>query len=189
MSSFEIAVRSLLGTVFLVSSLSKARDRAAYRGFVRSLAHMRVGPPALDEPAARAVLAAEFATWTLLAVPVGPAGRLGLLLATLLLAAFTFGIVRTLRRRSPVACNCFGLSTTLVGARHAVRNVLLAAAALGCLAAPAAGGPAGAGHLLVAALAGLVTGLVTTALDEIVALFRPLPDTRTPRAPVRPSAP
>ncbi|MEU9086085.1 MauE/DoxX family redox-associated membrane protein [Streptomyces sp. NPDC048357] len=188
MSSFEIAVRSLLGTVFLVSSLSKARDRAAYRGFVRSLAHMRVVPPALDEPAARAVLAAEFATWMLLVVPAGPAGRLGLLLATLLLAAFTFGIARTLRRRSPVACNCFGPSATPVGRRHVVRNVLLAAAALGCLLAPAAGGPAGAGHVLVAAVAGLVTGLVTTALDEIVALFRPLPDTRASRAPVRPSA-
>ncbi|MEU9165447.1 MauE/DoxX family redox-associated membrane protein [Streptomyces sp. NPDC048424] len=189
MSSFEIAVRSLIGTVFLVSSLSKARNRAAYRGFVRSLAHMRVGPPALDEPTARTVLAAEFATWMLLAVPTAPAGRLGLLLATLLLAAFTFGIARTLRRRSPVACNCFGLSTTPVGGRHLVRNVLLAAVALGCLLAPAARGPAGAGHVLVAAIAGLVTGLVTTALDEIVALLRPLPDTGTSRAPVRPYAP
>ncbi|MFE6836496.1 MauE/DoxX family redox-associated membrane protein [Streptomyces sp. NPDC057705] len=189
MSSFEIAVRSLIGTVFLVSSLSKARNRAAYRGFVRSLAHMRIGPPALDEPTARAVLTAEFATWTLLAVPTRTAGRLGLLLAALLLAAFTFGIARTLRRRSPVACNCFGLSATPVGARHVVRNLLLAAVAVGCLLAPAARGPAGPGHVLVAVLAGLAAGLVTTALDEITALFRPLPDGGTSRAPVRPFAP
>ncbi len=37
---------------------------------------------------------------------------------------------------------------------------------------------------MVAACAGLVMGLVTTALDEIVALFRPLPDTGPP-PPVR----
>ncbi|MEU2281570.1 MauE/DoxX family redox-associated membrane protein [Streptomyces sp. NPDC013178] len=175
MTSLEIAARSLIGTVFLISSLSKARSRAAYQDFAHSLARMRVVPPALQGLAAPAVVTAEFAVWALLAVPTAQAGTLGQLLATSLLAAFTVGIARTVRRRSAVTCRCFGASATPVGVRHIARNALLVVVALSCLLAPVSGS-ASAGEAAVAALAGLAMGLVTAALDEILALFRPLTD-------------
>ncbi|MFD8001131.1 MauE/DoxX family redox-associated membrane protein [Streptomyces mirabilis] len=184
MSSFEIAARSLMGTVFLISSLSKTRSRESYQDFANSLAQMRVVPLALEGLATRAVVIAEFAVWALLAVPTAQAGRLGQILAAGLLAAFTVGISQTVRRRSPVACRCFGDSGTSVGVRHIVRNALLAAVALSCLLVPAPGS-ASAGKAMVAALVGLVTGLVTTALDEIFTLFRPITETDTSRSSTR----
>ncbi|MEU6097841.1 MauE/DoxX family redox-associated membrane protein [Streptomyces sp. NPDC047079] len=171
----EIAARSLIGTVFLISSLSKARSREAYQHFAHSLARMRVVPLALEGLTTRAVVIAEFAVWALLAVPTAQAGRLGQLLATWLLAVFTVGIAQTMRRRSAVACRCFGASATPLGVRHLARNALLATVALSCLLAPVSGS-ASAGEGAVAAVAGLAMGLVTAALDEIFALFRPLSD-------------
>ncbi|MHB9863460.1 MauE/DoxX family redox-associated membrane protein [Streptomyces sp. YIM S03343] len=189
MSSFEIAARSLIGTVFLISSLSKARSREAYRDFADSLARIRAVPAAAEGLAARAVVAAEFAVWVLLAVPTARAWRLGQFLALWLLAAFTVAIARTMRRRSPVACGCFGASAAPVGFRHIARNALLAAVALSCLLAPVSGS-ASVGEAAVAALAGLAMGLVTTVLDEIFALFRPLTDIdasrSSPRFPIEP---
>ncbi|MFJ1805758.1 MULTISPECIES: MauE/DoxX family redox-associated membrane protein [unclassified Streptomyces] len=184
MSSFEIAARSLIGTVFLISSVSKARSRESYQDFAHSLAQMRVVPLALEGSATRLVVIAEFAVWALLAVPTAQAGWMGQLLAAGLLAAFTVGILRTVRRRSPVTCPCFGVSSTPLGGRHIVRNALLTGVALSSLLVPASG-PASAGKALVAALVGLVMGLVTAVLDEIFALFQPITENDTSRSSTR----
>ncbi|MCX4400010.1 hypothetical protein OG887_44160 (plasmid) [Streptomyces sp. NBC_00053] len=189
MSSFEIAARSLIGTVFLISSLSKARSRGAYRDFANSLAQMRLVPLALEGLAARVVVIAEFAVWVLLAVPTAQTAWMGQFLAVGLLAAFAVGISQTMGQRSPVTCRCFGVSSTPVGGWHIVRNALLASVALSCLLVPASSSVS-LGKAMVAALVGLVMGLLTTVLDEIFALFQPITeiDTREPSArfPIEP---
>ncbi|GLF99549.1 MauE/DoxX family redox-associated membrane protein [Streptomyces yaizuensis] len=111
----------------------------------------------------------------------------GLALAAVLLAAFTALAVSAARGGNRVPCRCFGRTTTPLGAVHAVRNaVLLAVAVTGLVATALPGWSPGAGDpvaALTAVLAGAALGLLTTALDDLAALFRPLPRGPLPRSP------
>ncbi|MCX5207774.1 methylamine utilization protein MauE [Kitasatospora sp. NBC_00240] len=184
----EIVVRVGQGCLLLVFTLSVygkvrgRRDFAEFTASVRALVPLfgRSRPPAASAPAvpvlAVSVVAAEATVVAALAVPgTAPAG---FALAAALLAPFTLLALAAARRRSDTPCRCFGRSTTPLGAVHAVRNAgLLAVAAAGLaatvLSGPRPGGPPAA--TVTAWLAGGVLGLLATALDDLVGLFRPLP--------------
>ncbi|MFF0470174.1 MauE/DoxX family redox-associated membrane protein [Micromonospora zamorensis] len=164
----DIALRCLIGVVFLSATFGKVRSRASWREFVASLAAMRVVPTRLVPATAGAVGLAEAAVPVLL---LPQTGRLGHVLAALLLVAFSSGIVVTLRRRQRVACRCFGAAGAPLGRRHLLRNGLLITAALfGVAAGSASGGVAPAG-VAVAAVAGAVGGLLFVWFDDITDLF------------------
>ncbi|MDO3687524.1 MauE/DoxX family redox-associated membrane protein [Micromonospora sp. C28ISP2-4] len=165
----DIALRCLIGVVFLAATYGKVHSRVSWREFVASLAAMRVVPARLVPAVAGVVGLAEAAVPVLLLVP--PTRRLGHVLAALLLVAFSSGIIITLSRRQRVACRCFGATGAPLGRRHLLRNgLLIAAAAVGVAAAGATGEVAPAG-VAVAAVAGAVSGLLFVWFDDITDLF------------------
>ncbi|WP_413803761.1 MauE/DoxX family redox-associated membrane protein [Streptomyces iranensis] len=169
-----IAVRAMIGVVFLIAFLSKSAGRGRFTAFVESLPAMGVVPLRLVGPAAVAVVAAEGAVCALLIVESNGATVAGLALAAGLLSAFTAAIARTIRRGTGATCRCFGASAAPLGRRHLLRNVVLTAvAAAAGLMAQADRAPATATGALVAAAAGLVTGALVTVLDDLTELFRP----------------
>lgn len=170
----EIAVRCLIGVVFLVSSIGKAAGRGSFDGFAASVGGMRVLPRRVVRPVALVVVAAEYAVWGLLTVPARAATVTGLLLAMTLLAAFTLAIVLVTRQGARVPCRCFGRSAAPLGIRHAVRNCVLAVLAAGGATVAATSSPVRMEEAVVAGLAGVVLGVLTVMYDDIVELFRPL---------------
>jgi hypothetical protein len=165
-----VGCRLLIAVVFLVSVATKLADLPA---FVESVRGLRVLPAPLARAGAGAVVAAEAAIVLLLAVPVAATGVAGFGVAVAALVAFGAAIALSLRRGRRAPCRCFGRSTTPLGWHHVVRNGALTAVALLGAVATAGAGPAHPGGLAVAAAAGAVAGLLVTALDDIVALFRP----------------
>ncbi|WP_413098690.1 MauE/DoxX family redox-associated membrane protein [Streptomyces sp. Inha503] len=194
MQYLVIAVRAMIGVVFLIAFLSKSAGRGRFTAFVESLPAMGVVPPRLVGPAAGAVVAAEGAVCALLIVEYDGVTVAGLALAAGLLSVFAAAIARTIRRGTGAACRCFGASAAPLGRRHLLRNVVLtavaAAAGLMTLADPA---PATATGALVAAVAGLVAGVLVTVLDDLAELFSPsrarqIPDSTRAHTIRRPSA-
>ncbi|MER5903689.1 MauE/DoxX family redox-associated membrane protein [Streptomyces mirabilis] len=181
-----LAVRLLVGIVFAASATGKLRGAAAFRGFEESARSMGV-PARLSRLVAVAVVVGECAAVVLLAL--GPGGAPGFVLTLLLLAAFTTGIVRSLRSGTKASCACFGASTAPIGRRHVVRNTVLLALAVFGLAAALAGTPAPnqAAGVLIAAFGALVGALLVIFTDELGTLF----DDGAPRTSgrVRGSAP
>lgn len=171
----SIGVRCLVGTVFLVSSASKVVAPGASRAFVASLHDLRLLPPRLVRPLALVVVVGEIAVWVLLATPAAPAVAVGFLLAAGLLVAFAVGIGLATYRGRRVPCRCFGASTVPLGPRHVVRNGILAAVATTGAAVVNTTGPLHPGGVVVAALAGLLLGGLTAVLDDLLALYRPIP--------------
>jgi hypothetical protein len=108
--------------VFAASATGQLRGAAAFRGFEESARSMGV-PARLSRLVAVAVVVGECAAVVLLAL--GPGGAPGFVLTLLLLAAFTTGIVRSLRSGTKASCACFGASTAPIGRRHVVRNTVL----------------------------------------------------------------
>ncbi|MEU4174566.1 MauE/DoxX family redox-associated membrane protein [Streptomyces sp. NPDC026589] len=179
------AVRGCLLLVFTRSVLGKVQNPAAFAEFTGTVRALRLpGPlPASSLAAlvvtAEAVLVPAFALPGLLAPPTVLVAGLGI--AAVLLAAFTALAVAAARSGRRTPCRCFGRTTTPLGAVHAVRNSILLAVAVTGLVAVAVGGP-GTGDpvaVLTASLAGAVLGLLVTALDDLVTLFRPLPRKET----------
>ncbi|AGP61091.1 MauE/DoxX family redox-associated membrane protein [Streptomyces rapamycinicus] len=181
MQYLVIAVRAMIGVVFLIAFASKSAGRGRFTAFVESLPAMGVVPPRLVGPAAWAVVGAEGAVCALLIVESDGATVAGLALAAGLLSVFAAAIARTIRRGTGATCRCFGASAAPLGRRHLLRNVLLttvaAAAGLMTLADQA---PATATGAIVAAVAGLVAGALVTVLDDLAELFGP---SRARRAP------
>jgi hypothetical protein len=95
-----------------------------------------------------------------------------LLLAGVLLTAFTASIVVALRRRVRTTCRCFGPNAQPLGRRHVVRNGLLLTvvllAVLSLRSPMTASDPA---PLILGAVAGLLGAAVLVLFDEIVELF------------------
>ncbi|MDQ1025264.1 putative membrane protein YphA (DoxX/SURF4 family) [Streptomyces umbrinus] len=165
-----LALRCLIGVVFLTSSLSKVAGRGRFHAFAESLRTMDLLPGGWVGAAARIIVVAEFATWMLLVV--SPAA--GFVLAATLLTVFAVGIAHAVRRGVHAPCQCFGgTSVRPLGRPHVLRNVLLAAgAAVGTPAVllPGELRPAGA---CVAALAGLCGAGLVVLLDDFLELFAP----------------
>ncbi|MFI5912132.1 MauE/DoxX family redox-associated membrane protein [Dactylosporangium sp. NPDC051541] len=176
MGYLEVAARLLLATVFAVALFGKVTGGRAYAAFADSIARMRVLPARVARPAALASVVTEGAVVLLLVLPWRWAAVAGFVLAAGLLAVFAAAIAISLRGGNRAPCRCFGASATPLGRGHIVRNLILIVIALTGLAAAAAVG-AGAGAIaipgaVVAGAAGLVAGIVVTAYDDIVTLFR-----------------
>jgi hypothetical protein len=164
MEYVRIGCACLIGLVFVVTAMSKARD---FGGFARSLPELVPVRPVLVRPLAGGVVALEALVPLLIAVP--PATAYGLGLAAVLLAAFTVAIGAALARGRRAPCRCFGASSTPIGPRHLARNgLLLTAAVLGALSP--AGLPPLAG-VVVTVAAGLVGAILVVFFDDIVDLF------------------
>ncbi|HEX5596095.1 MAG TPA: MauE/DoxX family redox-associated membrane protein [Micromonosporaceae bacterium] len=163
------ACQGLLAVVFLASAGSKLRSGQALRAFASSLAAMRLVRGAFAQPVAVAVALAEAVVMALVAAP--PTRHAGFAVAAALLAVLTTGVVVVLARGAAAPCRCFGTSAAPLSRRHLVRNVLLAAVAVIGLVAPV-GHPPLAGAI-IALLGGALTGLLVTALDDLVTLFAP----------------
>lgn len=171
MTFFLIFARCALGVTFAVSFGGKVWGARRYAAFTAACGEL--APWAPKRLVAPLVVAAELAVVAALAVPVTV--QAGLALAVLLLAAFTVAIIGVLRRRRQVACQCFGTSSSPLGSRHVVRNVLLLMVAVGAVAT---GEPAGASQpvevLVPALLAGGAVGAAVAFLDDIAELFLPI---------------
>ncbi|MFC7931028.1 MauE/DoxX family redox-associated membrane protein [Streptomyces cinereoruber] len=162
-----IACRALLALVFLASAAGKLRGRDALAGFTAEVRAWRLVPARASGAVAAGVAGAEAVAAVLSALPV--AGRSGPVLAGLLVAVFTTGIVITRARGTTARCSCFGRTAVPLGRRHLVRNgFLLAAAGLALLPVT---GPAGLPAAVVAVGAGAAAALPVVTLDEIVGLF------------------
>ncbi|MFD2416587.1 MauE/DoxX family redox-associated membrane protein [Amycolatopsis pigmentata] len=169
-----IGVRCLVGAVFLASFFGKVTGRGAFAAFVASVHDMRLLPSQLARPAALAVICAEPVVCVLLSVPCPPATGTGLVAASVLLMSFAVAITFAVRRGVREPCRCFGTSTVPLGWPHVARNVVLAALALSALAVDSVTGPVDASGVAVAALTGLLLACFVVALDDLVALFKPL---------------
>lgn len=180
------AVRGCLLLVFTRSVLGKVQNPTAFAEFTGTVRALRLPGPLPARPLAALVVTAEavlvpaFALPGLLAPPTVLVA--GLAIAAVLLASFTALAVVAARGGRPTPCRCFGRTTTPLGAVHAVRNsILLAVAVTGLVAVAVRGPDTGATvAVLTASLAGAVLGLLVTALDDLAALFRPLPRKETP---------
>ncbi|MGW2231003.1 MauE/DoxX family redox-associated membrane protein [Streptomyces formicae] len=172
-----LALRCLIGVVFLASASSKVAGRGRLHAFKASVDAMGAVPGPLVPLVARLVVAAEFAVPLLLVL----APALGFPLACGLLVAFVAGIVGTLRRGTAVPCRCFGASSRPLGREHVVRNVLLTGCALvGEAGVLLSDGAANGGAAVAAALfAGACLAGLVILLDDLLELFRPV------RTPVR----
>jgi hypothetical protein len=147
MGYVEVAARLLVATVFAVALAGKVGSGRAYRAFVDSLLQMRVVPVRAARPAAAASVAAE-------------------------VAVFAVAIAISLRGGNRAPCRCFGASATPLGRRHIVRNTVLVVIALAGLASAAGGSAVAVPGAVVAGGAGLVSGILVTAYDDIAALFQ-----------------
>ncbi|CAG6394178.1 hypothetical protein NMG29_33525 [Streptomyces cocklensis] len=171
----EIEARLVLAGVFAVSAASKLHSAAAFDGFVTAVRRLGGLRAPYLRPAAALLAGGEALIAAGLLVPATAYGAM--LLAPVLLLAFTAALARALLRRDPVACNCFGRSERPVGAVQLARNALLVTLAACALAGwPAhASGPsdAGAGPLLVCALGAVVATGAVALWDDLAELLAP----------------
>ncbi|WP_117210161.1 MauE/DoxX family redox-associated membrane protein [Allorhizocola rhizosphaerae] len=171
MEYVAVACRILIGVVFLAAVVGKLSGGSAYQAFVQSLRRMKVIPSRWAGPVAAASVTAEIAIVILVLTPLWTAGRIGLALAAVVLAAFAGAIALSLRRGNNAPCQCFGRTAAPLGWHHVARNTfLIAVAVVGLLSA---GGPLNLAATLAPAVAGLVIGGLVVMLDDIVYLFKP----------------
>lgn len=120
-----VAIRLLLGLVFLLSALPKLRSFGRTSGVIRSyslLPERAVAPAAFVLPFAELALAvALLSGWQSRVVSVAAAGTLAL---------FSLAIGINVARRNAIDCGCGGLGgPSQVGWALVVRNLMLACAA------------------------------------------------------------
>jgi hypothetical protein len=175
-AKFRLMIRAYLGTVaalviagvFLVSAAGKIRNPGAYRGFRTSVTDLTGLPPGPARLTAPAVIGAELLVVALVAIRSVTAP----ILALLLLTAFTVVLGRARARATDRPCNCFFASTSPVGTRHVVRNLVLmlvGAAALALRTMPLAPG----GWAMAALAAGPLVAVVVY-WDTLADLFTPM---------------
>jgi hypothetical protein len=169
-----IACRVLVATVFAVSAASKLNGRASFDAFAR--ATERLAGRAGTRVVALVVVALECTVPMLVAYDA--TAFAGLLVAALLLSAFSVAIVRALHRGAQAPCRCFGRSERPLGRRHLARNGLLIGVALaGVTAESVRDAPLHGGGVVVAVAGGLLTALIVVLLDDVVELFTTMPET------------
>lgn len=171
MQYLGVGCRFLIGVVFLVAVFGKIGGRSAFPVFVRSVRSLTALPPARVRPVAAAIVGAEILVVVLLCLPPR-AAAVGFALAAGLLAAVAATIALGLRRGIAGRCPCFGRTVATLGWQHVVRNVVLAVTALLGQLASLACGPVNAASAAVAAVAGLLTGALLTAFDDLAHLYR-----------------
>lgn len=164
--------RIVVGLVFAVSSISKARDIAQFRQTVRSF---QLLPQRLNGGAALLFLGGEF-TVAIFVLIGGPLLLPGFSLAIGLLLLFSTALVAVLARSIRTSCDCFGSSARLVSRLDVWRNVGFILCALGgCLALIWVGDSPLSLSLpewILPGLAATLFVLVWSQVGEIVHLFR-----------------
>jgi hypothetical protein len=187
MSYVSVGLLATLWCVFAASSWSKARSRPALRAFADSLRPLPLLAARLVDPVAVLVTIAELVlvlgiTWSVLAMAAGwpaarPGGILVLVLALLLLAVLTTGVILAVRRDIGARCACFGATQQPLSWRHVVRNALLLAVTAAALVTVAAAQthPLPVAGVLISVAAGSVGALILVRLDDLVELFLPTP--------------
>jgi thiol-disulfide isomerase/thioredoxin len=124
----SIIARVVLAIVFAIAAVGKALDQPGTRRSMRDF-----GAPA-GMTTALAVLLPALEAVAAGALVVDDVARPGALLVLLLLGAFTFVIVRGLRRGEAPDCHCFGQFHSAPAGRHTVlRNAVMALLALSVL--------------------------------------------------------
>jgi uncharacterized membrane protein YphA (DoxX/SURF4 family) len=161
--------RALLGLVFMASTLSKIRSRAAFEEFIKSIKRLEMLPNATI--AAILVIVGEGAVPLALAYP--GTVEVGFLLTSVVLVMFIGAILLTLRRGNSVPCPCFGPSRTPLGVRHITRNVVLLGVALVAGVGTLLGdlGHAQAAGVAISLFIGVVLAVLLIRLDDLVDLF------------------
>ncbi len=157
-----LAMGVALAAVLAVSGAAKLLDRAGTREAVAGFGV----PTGLVAPVAAVLAPAELVTALLLVLP--PTRSAGLVLAALLLLAFTVVVVLALRAGRRPECHCFGrIGGADVSGRTVVRNlVLLAVAAVG-IAGVSASDDVDGGRLAGAVVAGLVLAAAVLAAEGV----------------------
>jgi len=181
-----IAVLSIAGCVYFASAAAKLRGRPAYRSFRAGLAgtgltSRRLLPATAALLVAGEALVAAVAAVAVLLTAAGAAGAAAVTVCALGLAAvltsiLAAGIVVILHRGISARCACFGsVTSSTLGRPHLVRNLgLLALVVAALICVPYGHGQPPAGGVLVAVVAGAVTGLVLIRFDDVIALFAPM---------------
>ncbi|MEU4197253.1 MauE/DoxX family redox-associated membrane protein [Kribbella sp. NPDC026611] len=158
----------LASGVFVVSAVSKLRDVPGFGVTVQRLAPI---PSRVALGLAWTVVLAELLTAGV--VWYGD-GRPGLLLAGLLSTGLAGIAFRATALPVPVPCRCFGRSTAPLGARHGIRNLVLAALMVAGLVTAGADRPVPPlGGIALAVAAAAVGVIVTVYLDDLAELARP----------------
>lgn len=161
-----VGSQAAIAVTFAWSALSKVVGPAAHRDFRHWVGTATGVPTRFAAPVAALVVALEAAIAAAVLVPALAA--VAFAAAVLLLAAFTVGTHRMIRRRVTIPCRCFGAGTRPPGPIHLVRNgLLMAVAAAGFASWPAAATPPLPALVLAAAI-GASVALVCVNLDEIV---------------------
>ncbi len=180
----SIACAAALTLVFGISAAGKF-GAERFRSFVASAGPLGLIPRARRAIVARMVVAGEFVI--VAALITGSAVRswneaAGILFsaftgAAALLAVFTAAITLSLSRGERAPCHCFGRSAAPLGVPQVVRNVLLLGIALIGSVASLVESPHGdLPGTAVAICAGLAVGFVAVRFDDIVELFRDVPE-------------
>ncbi|MBT2369921.1 methylamine utilization protein MauE [Streptomyces sp. ISL-10] len=185
----------VIGTVFLVASVSKLRGRAQFEEFAESVQQLGLVPRRWGRPVAVLAAGGEVLVPFVLASPLiggGPpavasaflsAPAFGLGLAVVLLLAFTTAIALAMRRGSGTSCRCFGTSSAPLGVQHVVRNLLLAALAVAGLVGALTHRLSAVEYLpaVTAGGVGVVVAILCVFLDDIIDLFSPQPSGESTR--------
>ncbi len=181
-SAIAGAASASLGITFLVAAISKI---VAGRGLRRTVAAYRIVGDDPDSLGVGAVAAALPAIEFVLAVGAVMFVRERWLLALLgigLLMAFSAAHVSVIRRREPVECSCFGLTSASrsepISWRHLVRNVGLAALWIPAVSSVPAGlwSTQGVAAFAVVGLSGLCLAMLLMELPTVLSVaFAPTP--------------
>lgn len=164
----QLTCQLILALVFLVAAVGKLRSRASWQGFTASIRALGLVPATAARPASALTVAAELGVVALLALP--GLTRWGFLLALVLLAALTGGIVAVLRGGRQASCNCFGRGAETFSPLHVARNLLLVTvAAAGSISGP----PASylAAEVVTSVLAAVLVTVLVLRFVEILSLF------------------
>jgi uncharacterized membrane protein YphA (DoxX/SURF4 family) len=169
MAYVVLICRCLIGFVFVISALSKIRNRAAFQSFVTWLGSLPI--PGRGRPIIPfAVVVAEVATAIMVWIPAVTTA--GLALAACVMALFTLGVIAVLRSGMYVPCLCFGPSATPLGIPQLARNaVLCAIAAVGAVLSSRNQGPIEMGGLTLAVGVAVVVTVFAVLLDDLIGLF------------------
>ena len=185
MTELGIAILALAAIVYGASATAKLRSRAAYRSYQAGFRETALAPPRRLAAAAAGLAVSEVTVTCLSAAGIvmtlldsaTTVAILALAAAALLTGVLAVGVATVLRRGTQARCACFGSGADrpLSGA-HLARNLSLFAVLLvGLMASTLANGRPGMAAATVAAGAGAAAGLVITRLDDIIALFAPVP--------------
>jgi uncharacterized membrane protein YphA (DoxX/SURF4 family) len=126
-----LALRLIVGGLFLRAGAAKLADRADFRRAVRNY---EIVPPRLVRATAAAVPAAEVTAGGLLLL--GLATSIASWVVAALLAGFSAAIAVNLSRGRVFDCGCGGTAPRTISWRHVASNSLLAASAVAVAVAP-----------------------------------------------------